>query len=136
MRRIMLIRGDIDRFLVCTSGISSRCPDIVTGRRSLSAYLAGENRLLRMPGAILPSSTGLPLPKGPRTMLPHSPLTNHSEVGLVGAWRIYIYSLCNLSVTCPTHSDDHLTAFSVSLAFLQYDSQDSRRYQRDVGCAY
>ena len=132
MRRIMLIRGDIDRFLVCTSDISSRCPDIVTGRRSLSAYLAGENRLLRMPGAILPSSTGLPLPKGPRTMLPHSQLTNHSEVGLVGAWRIYIYTVCAI---CPLHVLRILTTTSRPFQYhLHVFNMTARQPAISTGC--
>ena len=96
MRRILLIRGDIDRFLVCTSDLSYFCPDRATGRRSLAAYLAGENRLhvfkqpLYMPGAIIARSTGLPVPKWAENDAPHSLLTNHSVVGLIGAWRKYI----------------------------------------------
>ena len=104
MRRILLIRGDIDRFLVCTSDLSYFCPDRATGRRSLAAYLAGENRLhvfkqpLYMPGAIIARSTGLPVPTWAENDAPHSPLTNHSVVGLIGAWHIYIYVQFMLSV--------------------------------------
>ena len=97
MRRILIIRGDVDRFLVCTSDLSYLCPDSVIGRRSLPAYLAGENRLnvfkqpLYMPGAIIARSTGLLVPKWAENDALHSLLTNHSVVGLIGAWRKYIY---------------------------------------------